>query len=122
MDGKTLARLGAFSFVAIAIVAAAMEINRQGDLQDDLAAPKLTIPKQDPLDAELARCSQLGEAGLRDPYCLKAWAENRRRFLLQPNPKSPLVSNAPVSLFPAVPASADQPGSAQSVPAFRGER
>ncbi|MBV9840617.1 MAG: putative entry exclusion protein TrbK-alt [Sphingomonadaceae bacterium] len=46
----------------------------------------------DPLTAEFARCQALGEAGARDPQCLAAWAENRRRFLtpdhrvLGPNP------------------------------------
>ena len=122
MDNKFLARLGAFSFVGMAIAATTIEIDRPSGLQEDRAAPTPPIRTRDPLHAELARCSQIGEAGPRDPSCLKAWAENRRRFLLQPNPKSPLVSNAPVTLFPAVPASAGQLGSAHSVAAFRGER
>eukprot|EP01037_Dinobryon_pediforme_P024686 gene24686-26562_t len=57
MDGKTLARIGAVVFVAIAIVATAIEMNRKADSQDD--APTIAHPAhgRDPLDAELARCS-----------------------------------------------------------------
>jgi conjugative transfer region protein TrbK len=86
MDSKTLARIGAVVFVAIAIVATAIEMNRKPDSQDD--APTIAHPAhgRDPLDAELARCSGIGEAGARDPSCLKAWGQARRRFLGQPEP------------------------------------
>jgi len=83
LDGKTLARIGAIAFVAFAIVAAVIDINRPDDRQGDVAMPGPAVIGRDPLDAELARCSGLGEAGPRDPSCLKAWAENRRRFLGQ---------------------------------------
>lgn len=120
MDGKTLARLGAFVFVATAIAAAAIEINRP--LREDRAPSKPRIHTRGQLEAELARCSQLGEAGPRDPFCLKAWAENRRRFLLQPSPETPSASSCPATLFPDAPASANQSGSAPSVPALQGGR
>ena len=83
MDGKTLARIGAIVFVAFAIVAAVIDMNRPDDHQADFTVPGPAVIGRDPLDAELARCSGLGEAGPRDPSCLKAWAENRHRFLGQ---------------------------------------
>ena len=89
MDGKTLARLAAVIFVAVAIIATAIEMNRRDVSQDAPATFPLSTPRPDPLDAELARCSGIGEAGSRDPACLKAWAENRRRFLGQPAASAP---------------------------------
>lgn len=84
MDGKTLARIGAIVFVAFAIVAAVIDMNRPDDSPADFTTSGPAVIGRDPLDAELARCSGLGEAGPRDPSCMKAWAENRRRFLGQP--------------------------------------
>ena len=97
LDGKTLARIGAIAFVALAIVAAVIDMSRPDDDQDDVAMPGPAVIGRDPLDAELARCGGLGEAGPRDPSCLKAWAENRRRFLGQSTSGAP---SAPAS-FPA---------------------
>lgn len=109
MDGKTLARIGAVMFVAVAIVATAIEMNRKPDSQNN--APTLARPSsmQDPLDAELARCSGIGEAGARDPSCLKAWGQARRRFLGQPAPVASSSPSAPTTLYPSAsaPASAD---------------
>ena len=97
MDGKTLARIGAIDFVALAIVAAVIDMNHPDNPQIGPAMPGRLIIDRDPLDAELARCSGLGEAGPRDPSCLKAWAENRRRFLGQPaaSAQSPTPSDTP---------------------------
>ncbi len=89
MDGKTLARLAAVIFVAVAIIATAIEMNRRDVSQDASVTVPPTTPRPDPLDAELARCSGIGEAGSRDPACLKAWAENRRRFIGQPASSAP---------------------------------
>ncbi len=89
MDGKTLARLAAVIFVAVAIIATAIEMNRRDVSQDASVTSPPAAPRPDPLDAELARCSGIGEAGSRDPACLKAWAENRRRFLGQPASSAP---------------------------------
>ncbi|MBS7541390.1 putative entry exclusion protein TrbK-alt [Ancylobacter lacus] len=110
MDGKTLARIGAVVFVAVAIVATAIEMNRKPDGPDN--APTIARPSsmRNPLDAELARCSSIGEAGGRDPSCLKAWGEARRRFLGQTAPATaspPAASAAPTTLFPSAPTSAD---------------
>ena len=122
MDGKILARLGAVAFVAIAIVAMVTEIKRSDDRQDGLAAETRPVRKRDPLDMELGRCSRLGEAGSRDPSCLKAWAENRRRFLGQTDPAASPAPAAPTTLFPNAPGTADQPGPVRSIPFQAGER
>lgn len=113
MDGKTLARLGAVAFVAIAIVATAIEMNRHDDLQDSATTQGRPTLERDPLEAELTRCSGIGEAGARDASCLKAWGENRRRFLRQPAPGAsgaPVAPSSPATmptLFPNAPTSAD---------------
>lgn len=89
MDGKTLARLAAVIFVAVAVIATAIDMNRR-DVSQNTSTPRpSSTPRPDPLDAELARCSGIGEAGSRDPACLKAWVENRRRFLGQPASSAP---------------------------------
>lgn len=115
MDGKTLARIGAVIFVALAITATAIEMNRPADREDDPVLGAQPTMSRDPLRAELARCGSLGEAGGRDPSCLHAWAENRRRFLGQPESAAstaPTASAAPTTLFPTPPASTpDQNGS-----------
>ena len=106
MDGKTLARIGAIMFVAFAIVAAVIDMERPDDRPADFAMPGPAVIGRDPLDAELGRCSALGEAGPRDPSCLKAWAENRRRFLGQPTaiaPSSPTSVPAPAAMSSSAP-------------------
>ena len=65
MDGKTLARIGAVIFVALAITATAIEMNRPADRPDDLVAVAQPVTARDPLRAELARCGSIGEAGAR---------------------------------------------------------
>jgi len=100
MDGKTLARIGAVAFAGAAIAATAVEMNRPADRQDDQAPQARPAVKRDPLRAELARCSQLGEAGARDLACLRIWAENRRRFLGQPAPAISSAPDTPSDSFP----------------------
>jgi conjugative transfer region protein TrbK len=82
VDPKTLARIGAIAFVAVAITATVIELSRK----EERPAPAPSRPPAqagaaDPLQHELFRCQSLGEAGPRDPACLRAWAESRRRFL-----------------------------------------
>ena len=101
MDGKTLARIGAVVFVAIAVTATAIEMTRKGDRQNSPVAQAHSLPEQDPLGAELARCSGMGEAGARDPSRLKTWAENRRRFLGESAPTPTPI--APATMFPSAP-------------------
>jgi conjugative transfer region protein TrbK len=82
MDGKPLARIGAIIFVAIAITVAVVDATRKNDAPPDFAgrAP-MAVATDDPLQVELGRCNDAGEEAMHDPACLKAWAENRRRFL-----------------------------------------
>ncbi len=79
MDMKMLARLGAVAFGAVAILATVIELGREENepsLQSN--APDTAA---DSLRGELFRCQLLGEAGIRDTACLRAWAESRRRFI-----------------------------------------
>lgn len=81
MDGKWLARGGAIAFVAMAITMTAIEMRdapKRGDAVEESAA---VAEPADPLRAELIRCQSIGQAGASDGACLRAWAENRRRFL-----------------------------------------
>jgi len=81
MDGKMLARLGAVVFVAVAVTATAIEMTRKEEAPAAWASGRSIQAEADPLRDELIRCQSLGEAGPRDPGCLRAWAENRHRFL-----------------------------------------
>lgn len=127
MEGKTLARIGAIVFVAVAVTATAIEMSRTDERQDSPTPQARSVMERDPLDEELSRCSGLGEAGARDPSCLKAWEENRRRFLGERTPASPPAPAGPTTLFPNEP-SADQasvsarPGPTQPIPSRNEER
>lgn len=92
MDGKMLARFGALVFVAFAITATAIELNRKEAEPAGWSAGPIGKAPADPLRAELIRCQQLGEAGPRDAACLRGWAENRQRFL---GPDARPVQRAP---------------------------
>lgn len=119
MDGKLLARLGAVVFVAVAITATAIEMNRKEEAPDPWASGRTTQAHADPLRDELIRCQTLGEAGPRDPACLRAWAENRNRFLspgARPAERLPAPPPAPRD-NPAFPIDrTDQPALGPSAP------
>ncbi|MHB8887070.1 MAG: putative entry exclusion protein TrbK-alt [Methylovirgula sp.] len=92
-------RIAAFSFVILAIAATTIHLRQAGD-KPPAPASTPTGAGFDPFRAELIRCQELGEAGARDPACLRAWADNRRRFLetsARPN------SRVPVEMFPKAP-------------------
>ena len=98
MDGKMLARLGAVVFVAVAITATAIEISRKEEAPEAWPSGRAAVTAADPLRDELIRCQTLGEAGPRDPACLRAWAENRNRFLApgaRPAERLPEIPPAP---------------------------
>lgn len=95
MGGKTLARLGAVVFVALAVTATAIESTRKEESPPHPAASLASAPP-DPLRQEILRCQQLGEAGPRDPACLRAWAENRERFLGSPPRSSEISAGIPL--------------------------
>ncbi|MER9333964.1 putative entry exclusion protein TrbK-alt [Mesorhizobium sp. M0293] len=108
MDGKIFARIGAVVFIGVALTVTAIEMGSKDDEPDALATRDRSIASQDPLASELRRCSAIGEAGPRDPGCLKAWADSRRRFLGQRGSATAPVPAAPTTLFPNVPASGDR--------------
>lgn len=89
MDGKMLARLGAIVFVAIAITATVIELNRKEDAPASSPAV-LQQPARDPLRDGQRRCQRLGEAAANNPDCLRVWSETRDRFLGRaPAPAAP---------------------------------
>ena len=82
MDTKLLARIGAVIFVAIAITMTAIEMSRAPEPPRAEPAAVADTTATDPQLIELLRrCQSLGASGASDPDCLRAWAENRRRFL-----------------------------------------
>ena len=83
MDGKMLTRIGAIVFVSIAMTAAVIDMARRDAPAPNRPPPAIgaDTPRADPLRDSLVRCQGMGEAATRDPECLDAWAENRRRFL-----------------------------------------
>ena len=106
MDGKMLARLGAIVFVAVAVTATAIELTRKEDEPAGWSAERVENSQADPLRTELIRCQRLGDAGPRDAACLRAWAENRERFLApgaRPKERLPDAATAPQPQFGADP-------------------
>ena len=81
MQTKTIVRIGAVAFVAVALTVSALQLRMSsGPVEPDRAAARLAAGA-DPLWPELVRCQAIGAAGATDRDCLRAWAENRRRFL-----------------------------------------
>ncbi|PBB90290.1 conjugal transfer protein TrbK [Mesorhizobium sp. WSM3864] len=81
MDGKTLARIGAVIFVAVAVTATAVGITRKEEKREGAASLPSSSSTLSPLRWELRRCQILGEAALLDGGCLRLWAEQRDRFV-----------------------------------------
>ncbi len=79
MNMKMLARLGAVAFGVVAILATVIEFSREG--YEPSPHPTAPDVAADSLRGELVHCQMLGEAGIRDVTCLRAWAESRRRFI-----------------------------------------
>ncbi|GGA61388.1 putative entry exclusion protein TrbK-alt [Sphingomonas psychrolutea] len=100
MDGKTLPRIGAIAFVGIVITVAVIDM-RRAPSSEAVAAPVAAVALSEPWRAELIRCQSIGQAGANDGACLRAWAENRRRFL---------ATGAPTALTPPI-ATATAPAS-----------
>lgn len=98
MEGKVFARIGAVIFVAVAITATAIEMARQDEAPAAWSSARPVEVRSDPLRDELIRCQMLGEGGPRDRACLRAWAENRHRFLApgaRPAERLPTVEPTP---------------------------
>lgn len=88
MDGKTLARIGAVAFVAVAITATVIELTRTDEVTEIRTVTRPPVGDPKPLRAVLRHCRDMGEAASRDASCLKAWAENRDRFLGATSPEA----------------------------------
>lgn len=88
MDGKTLARIGAVAFVAVAITATVIELTRNDEATDVRTVSRPHGGDPEPLRATLRHCRDMGEAASRDATCLKTWAENRDRFLGATSPEA----------------------------------
>jgi len=119
MDGKMFARLGAVVFVAIAITATAIEMSRKEEAPEAWPSGRAGVTAADPLRDELIRCQALGEAGPRDPACLRAWAENRNRFLApgaRPAERLPDIMPAPRDNFTPQSDRSDQPALKPAAP------
>ena len=91
MDGKMLARIGAITFVAVALTVTAIELTRKDDAPTSSPMPQHR-PETNPLRDAQRRCQQLGQAAANDTECLHVWAETRDRFLGKtPAPAAPLT-------------------------------
>jgi len=82
MEVKTIARIGALAFAAVAITMTAIEMRAGHQASPDPIAAAAPRPGNDPLLGEMLRCQSIGQAAASDQDCLRAWAENRRRFLV----------------------------------------
>lgn len=84
--GRTLARAGAALFVAAVAALTVVQFTRESGHGQKAVVPPRPDADADPLPAEIARCTALDEAALRERACLEAWAEHRRRFLAPRGP------------------------------------
>lgn len=73
-------RLAAIGFALLALLVAALQTRHPAPAPAPVATAPVTNTA-DPARAELERCQGLGETGAREPACLRAWADQRRRFL-----------------------------------------
>lgn len=88
MDGKTLARIGAVAFVAVAITATVIELTRIDEVTEIRTVTRPPVGDPGSQRATLRHCRDMGEAASRDASCFKAWAENRDRFLGTTSPEA----------------------------------
>ncbi|AZO55780.1 MULTISPECIES: putative entry exclusion protein TrbK-alt [unclassified Mesorhizobium] len=105
MDAKSLARLAAVIFAAIAVTAAAVELARREEKSVRAAPEAPATLSPNPLREGLRRCQILGGAALRDGDCLRLWAQQRDRFL---GLKSPFARPTPETAAPQLPDAASQ--------------
>ena len=73
-------RLGAIGLATLAITVAARQARHRAP--PPIPPPAAPVPaRTDLARAELERCQVLGERGASDETCLRAWAQQRQRFL-----------------------------------------
>lgn len=80
MSSALTFRLAAIGFALLAMLAAALQTRHRAPPPSPLATAPVANAV-DPARLDLERCQGLGEAGAREPACLQAWADQRRRFL-----------------------------------------
>ncbi|WP_426265061.1 putative entry exclusion protein TrbK-alt [Sphingomonas sp. PWP1-2] len=96
MQTKTVVRIGAVAFVALALTVSALQLRMSpGPVEPDRAGAPLAAGTNT-LWPELVRCQSIGAAGATDRDCLRAWAENRRRFLAPGARPAAVLPTAPV--------------------------
>ena len=86
IDTAVLVRFGALAFAVLAIVLAAVQLDRgagRGGSAVRVASIAPDADAVDPLAAELARCRALTDPAAIDATCRHAWAERRARFFGQ---------------------------------------
>jgi conjugative transfer region protein TrbK len=81
VDTKLFARVAAIGLAAVAITLAVIQMREPSTPPPDPLAIDTAAAPADPLRAELRRCQSIGVDAASDRNCLRAWAENRRRFL-----------------------------------------
>jgi conjugative transfer region protein TrbK len=115
MQTKTVVRIGAIAFVAIAITISALQVRMSPGAAELGGTATAPAAGTDPLLPELVRCQSIGAAGATDRDCLRAWAENRRRFLAG--------GSRPIAALPDERVTGDiagnEPGAAAPIPAAR---
>lgn len=83
VDATLFVRFGAVAFAVLAILLAAVQLNRETG-RDGSAASVVIVARHadavDPLSAELARCRALTDPAAIDEACRRAWSERRARF------------------------------------------
>jgi hypothetical protein len=80
-------RIAFAGLLFIGFAALAIELNADPDqhYKTDSHAPSIV---EGPLEGELRWCRHLGDEALHDKACLRAWAQNRERFLKYAPPAS----------------------------------
>lgn len=82
-NAALLVRFGALAFAVLAIVLAAVQLDREADRDGSGVAVVTVEPNEaatDPLSSELVRCRALTNPAQIDEVCRSAWAERRARF------------------------------------------
>ncbi|AZO25043.1 conjugal transfer protein TrbK [Mesorhizobium sp. M1E.F.Ca.ET.045.02.1.1] len=105
MDGKTLARIVAVIFAAVAVTATALEMSRKENKSAGQGSRTPAGSMPNPLRDSLRRCQVLGEAALRNDGCAHLWAEQRDRFLGLEKPtasstREPAIQQSPDAATP----------------------
>ena len=89
IDSALLVRFGALAFAVLAIVLAAVQLDRETGRDGSAVHGVAVAPDEDavdPLAAELARCRALTAPEQVDEACRRAWAERRARFFGETRP------------------------------------